>query len=431
MTRQDVIDFLDRLRKPEQVDPLHKWVGMYEISRIVLLRFFKWLHYPDFVPHSKRPKPDVMQNIPQIKRREISTYKPTDLWTEEDDLLFYKYCPSPRDRCWHAVSRDTGCRPHELLKLKIRDVVVQQLENGYQIARITVNGKTGTRNVRLSNSYPRLKEWLSNGDGHPYPGNPDAPLFCGTGKKNTGKRLAPHTIQAAYALYKKVKFPQLLEDPLVPEGDKRKIRDLLNKRWNPYVRRHTAATEISKTLKDFVLIDQYMSWSPNGKTRQKYQHYYADDSFTAMLEADGLLAKGGSTKSKDLLKAKICTNCDEPNKPESKWCAKCKFALSFDAFNEAIEEKAKTVKAVEDLERKSIRLEEMMDKFPKWQSEVMRMYEPKLKQIKNKKERQEEEAILSVFGTGALAEIEEGVNLDSKIEEADEAAREDEEKYLL
>jgi hypothetical protein len=34
MTRQDIIDFLDRLRKPESVDPLHKWIGSYELSRI-------------------------------------------------------------------------------------------------------------------------------------------------------------------------------------------------------------------------------------------------------------------------------------------------------------------------------------------------------------------------------------------------------------
>lgn len=88
-----------------------------------------------------------MENIPKHKLKEISIYKPTDLWTEEDAALFYKYCPSSRDRCWHAVSRDTGCRPHELLKLKIKDVIAQRLDGGYQIARINVNGKTGTRNV--------------------------------------------------------------------------------------------------------------------------------------------------------------------------------------------------------------------------------------------------------------------------------------------
>jgi hypothetical protein len=40
-----------------------------------------------------------------------------------------------------------------------------------------------------------------------------------------------------YDDYKKIDFPKLLEDPLVPEEDKRKIRDLLQKPWNPYLRR--------------------------------------------------------------------------------------------------------------------------------------------------------------------------------------------------
>jgi len=360
MTRQDILDYLDRLRKPEQVDPLHRWIGSYELTRIVLLRFFRWLYYPDISPSFKRPKPDLMDNIPKIKRREVSTYKPTDLWTEEDDMLFYKYCPSVRDRCWHAVSRDTACRPHELLKLKIKDVVVQQLDNGYQVARITVNGKTGTRHVRLNNSYPRLKEWLSVG--HPYAGNPNAPLFCGMGKRNTGKSLASHTMHTVYDNYKTERFPLLLQDPFTPEEDKRKIRELLKKPWNPYIRRHTAATEISKASKDSVLIDQYMGWSHAGNTRQKYQHYYNDDSFDAMLTVmDGLTPPANSTNQgkKGLLKPKQCPNCDESNKPEAKFCTKCKFVLSFDAFNEAIEEKSKAAREAEEIKR---RLEELTAK---------------------------------------------------------------------
>jgi hypothetical protein len=46
ITRQDIIDFLDSLRKHENIDPLHKWIGIHEIYRIVLLRFFRWLHCP-------------------------------------------------------------------------------------------------------------------------------------------------------------------------------------------------------------------------------------------------------------------------------------------------------------------------------------------------------------------------------------------------
>jgi hypothetical protein len=94
MTREDVIDFLDRLRKPETLDPLHKWIGTYENNRMILLRFFKWLHSPDpNIPPAQSPRPAVMQNIPRIRRLEKSIYKPTDMWTIEDDLLFCKYCP--------------------------------------------------------------------------------------------------------------------------------------------------------------------------------------------------------------------------------------------------------------------------------------------------------------------------------------------------
>jgi hypothetical protein len=109
--REDVISFLESFRRPEASDPLHKWIGTYNIYRIYLLRFFKWLYYPDIEP-DKRPKCVIIENIPQLRRKEKSIYKPTDLWTAEDDLLFLKYCPSKRTKCYHAMSRDTGCRPH-------------------------------------------------------------------------------------------------------------------------------------------------------------------------------------------------------------------------------------------------------------------------------------------------------------------------------
>jgi hypothetical protein len=63
MTRQDVISFLDRLRKPETADPLHKWIGTYNLYGIYLLRFFKWLYHP--VEPNKRPtlRGGILPNI--------------------------------------------------------------------------------------------------------------------------------------------------------------------------------------------------------------------------------------------------------------------------------------------------------------------------------------------------------------------------------
>jgi integrase len=155
ITRSDILRFLDSFRKTEAQDPMHKWIGTYNIYRIHLLRFFKWLYCPDIEP-SKRPKPTLIENIPKLSRKEKSIYKPSDLWTQQDDLLFLKYCPSKRDRCYHAISRDSSCRPHEILKLKIRDIVFKTTGN-YQYAEVLVNGKTGPRHIPFDRFNPVFK----------------------------------------------------------------------------------------------------------------------------------------------------------------------------------------------------------------------------------------------------------------------------------
>lgn len=79
MTRQDILSFLDSLRKSENSDPQHKWIGTYNYYLSLIIKFFKWIYYPN-IESSKRAKPPVVANIPQLKRKEQSIYKPTDLW---------------------------------------------------------------------------------------------------------------------------------------------------------------------------------------------------------------------------------------------------------------------------------------------------------------------------------------------------------------
>jgi integrase len=109
------------------------------------------------------------------KRKEKSIYKPTDMWTPQDDLLFLKYCPSKRMKCFHMMAKDTSCRPHELLKLRIKDVNFKVTSEKYQYAELLVNGKTGSRSLVLIDSIPYLKDYLDHE--HPQPGNPNAILM--------------------------------------------------------------------------------------------------------------------------------------------------------------------------------------------------------------------------------------------------------------
>lgn len=329
LTRTSVIAFLESYRKTEAQDPMHKWIGTYNIFRIHLLRFFKWLYSPDIEPN-KRSKPSVIENIPQLKRKEKSIYKPSDLWTQQDDLLFLKYCPSKRDKCYHAISRDLSARPHEMLKLKIKDIAFKTIGT-YQYVDVVVNGKTGTRPIPLIDSIPYLKDYLDHE--HPQPTNPNSPLISGTGK-GLGRHIRASRIAAIYDEYKKQIFPRLLESPNVLPEDKQKIRELLKKPWNPYIRRHSALTEKSTILKEHVL-RQHAGWSGSSQMHLKYLHYFGNESNESLLEAYGIVAKGQQI---DQLRPKQCPNCSEPNKPDSRFCTKRRMVLTYDAYNETVVE---------------------------------------------------------------------------------------------
>jgi integrase/recombinase XerD len=328
--REDIVAFLNSFRKPEASDPLHKWIGTYNIYRIHLMRFFKWLYYPD-IESDKRPKPEVIENIPQLKRKETSIYKPTDLWTASDDLLFLTYCPSKRIKCFHAMSKDTACRPHELLKLRIKDIMFKTTAANHQYAEVLVNGKTGSRHIPLIDSIPYIKDYLDHE--HPQPGNPSAIFLCGN-RKSLGKAIKIQTIELIYRQYKKELFPKLLDDPNVPPEDKQKIKELLKKPWNPYSRRHSALTEKSTILKEHVL-RQYAGWSPRSQMHLKYIHYFGNEACESLLEAYGIVTK--DQKLTDALRPKQCPNCSEPNKPDSRFCAKCRMVLTYDAYAQTIE----------------------------------------------------------------------------------------------
>jgi hypothetical protein len=338
MTREDILSYLDQSRKPENEDPLHKWIGGYNTKRVVLFRFFKWLHYPDIGNPEKRnelssseKKPNCIIDIPQLKRKETSCYKPSDLWTQEDDLLFLKWVTNKRDRCYHMMARDLSARPHEILNLRIKDIVFK-IVNKYQFGEVLVNGKTGSRPIPLIQSIPYVKEWLSN---HPSRNNQNSPLFVGLGRRSMGQQLTVCGLYQIYKNYKEEFFPKLMEDKTVPNDDKEKINELLKKPFNPYIRRHSALTEKSTKLKLHTL-NQHAGWSVNSNMAQKYIHYFGNESSESLLEAYGIATEDNIPIN--VLNPKICSNCGEGNTHDSKWCQKCSMILDLQSYQEALEE---------------------------------------------------------------------------------------------
>ena len=210
-----------------------------------------------------------------------------------------------------------------------------KLSGNRQYAEVQVNGKTGTRSVPLINSIPYVKDYL---DEHPQKNNPNAYFIFGN-FKSYGKKLSSEAIYCVYSNYQKVFFPKLLQDPKISPEDKIKIKELLQKPWNPYIRRHTGLTEKSKILKEGVL-RAYSGWSQGSKMHMRYVHYFGNEANESILEAYGLKPK---IEEIDKMKPRQCPNCNELNKIDSKFCVKCRMVLSYDSYMETVKQQEERV----------------------------------------------------------------------------------------
>jgi hypothetical protein len=156
-------------------------------------------------------------------------------------------------------------------------------------------------------------------------------------------------------------FPKLLDDITItiPSEDKEKIKALLLKPFNPYIRRHTGLTEKSTKLKASTL-KQYAGWSINSEMAEKYIHYFGNESCESLLEAYGI-APGLAT---DVLSPKLCYNCNEGNTQDAKFCSKCKMILSYDAYTETLEQQKEKELQIQKLQQKYEQdMKEMQTKF--------------------------------------------------------------------
>jgi site-specific recombinase XerD len=238
MDKNDITSFLNSYRKPEMLDPLHKWINTYNVRLAIICKFFKWLYGSQFdgLPGATTSTiPPIISGIKRLRRKEKSSYQAKDLWTNQDDAIFLNYCEDKRLNCYHAMARDTSGRPHELLKIRVGDMMYKMTGTAsYAEVTIGKGGKTESRTVPLTNSIPYIKDWLQV---HPTGNNRNAFLFASFEKQSVYRNLPlkPSSIPLMYRRLKLDFFPRLLTRPDVSEEDKTKIRILLEKPWNPYI----------------------------------------------------------------------------------------------------------------------------------------------------------------------------------------------------
>jgi site-specific recombinase XerD len=67
---EDILDFLSKYRRDEELDPLHKGIGTYNQRLAHLIKYFKWLYYPDISPKERPKHPNNLMehlHLPRVK----------------------------------------------------------------------------------------------------------------------------------------------------------------------------------------------------------------------------------------------------------------------------------------------------------------------------------------------------------------------------
>jgi hypothetical protein len=83
---------------------------------------------------------------------------------------------------------------------------------------------------------------------------------------------------------------------------------------------------------------------------QKYLHYFGNEASESLLEAYGIVTK--DQQLSNTLRSKQCPNCNEPNQPLVKFCAKCRMVLTYDAYSETLEKQQEKESEVQLLQER-------------------------------------------------------------------------------
>jgi integrase/recombinase XerD len=138
-------------------------------------------------------------------------------------------------------------------------------------------------------------------------------------------------------------------------------------------------TEKSRMIREHPL-RQYAGWSMRSQMHLKYIHYFGNEACDNILEACGVVTK--DKEQLDTLRYKQCPNCNEPNKPDIRFCDKCKLALTYDAYNETLEREQKRESEIQNLK---VSYEQDMKSMREQMNQIMVMVQrnPKLANIKS------------------------------------------------
>jgi site-specific recombinase XerD len=217
---------------------------------------------------------------------------PEELLTPEEVVSIIGCADNFRDKAFISTLYETGCRISELALVKIK-----QIQFDVYGAKININGKTGSRRLRVVGSSPFLQDWINN---HPFNKENDCPVWI---SRESKKPLSYERI--AYIIRKVAK------------------KAGVNKRVNPHNFRHSRATFLANFLTDSQM-KEYFGWTQSSDMGAVYVHLSMKETENALLKLSGINVN--EEQQKQIINPK-CPRCNTINKITSRFCDNCGLTL--------------------------------------------------------------------------------------------------------
>ena len=217
---------------------------------------------------------------------------PEELLTEEEIKRIIKNCGCLRDKALISSVSESGARVSEIAMMKIKHVSFEEYG-----ARITIQGKTGTRKILVIASGPYLQQWVNE---HLRNESPDSYLWYNP----QGELLSYARISAILKRAAK--------------------KANVNKRVYLHLLRHSRATLMASVMPESAM-KQYFGWGQDSKMAAIYVHMSGKDTDEAILRANGIEIKKENKES--ILKPITCEKCKTKNESTNKFCKICGMIL--------------------------------------------------------------------------------------------------------
>jgi hypothetical protein len=345
--KETILKYLNTKVKDVQVDPDKKWITTWNDYLGRIKKFYRWLHNQhgktDFVNVGDWTTPYFVKIKTKTTKR-LSPYLGSELWDSADELaLIIKYESYKRNKAALALMWDLNARNHEITLLKIKHI---RLREKYGEGEIPPQAKTGSGPFLLTFSFPYVRDWLNE---HPFRNEPEARVICNL---YNGSAITPDSLCTMMKQLRS-RIARLMECDSIQEKERQKLESLLKtKKFNPYCIRHSSISSDSDYLPEFAL-KKKVRWSMNSKQGNRYIKNRMGNGMKETILIHSKILPPEELKGKPSVLN--CARCGLVNAIENKYCSKCSYPLTVEAYDEIKKEEDNKLKSLEEKHEKDMK----------------------------------------------------------------------------